>query len=177
MAIAVKAKGTPGALAGGIRDAVRAVDPAVAVARLRTMDDIVRGADARMVLATALVAGAALVALLLGALGTYGVIAFIVSRRIPEFGLRLALGASHAEIVRMLMRQGITMVGAGLGVGIVGAFALSGALQALLFGVSPADPATFVGASFVLAGAALVAIYIPARRAGRVDPSTLLRGE
>lgn len=175
LAVAVKVHGDPNALAGSIRRAVAAVDPTLAVAHLRTLDDIVASADARLALVTLLLGGAALVALLLGVLGTYGVLAFVVSRRVPEFGLRLALGASHAGIVAMLVRQGGIMVGAGLAMGVVGALALSGALRTLLFGVSPLDPATFAGACLLLAAAALAAIYIPARRAGRADPTTLLR--
>ncbi|MEP7347445.1 MAG: ABC transporter permease, partial [Gemmatimonadaceae bacterium] len=140
MAMVVRTKGSPNALAGAIRREVRAVDATVAVARLRTMEDIVTSADARMALATILLGGAAAVALLLGVLGIYGVIAFVVNRRVPEFGLRLALGASRRDIVTMLLRQGSVMIGAGLAVGVVGALALSGAMRALLFGVSPADP-------------------------------------
>lgn len=177
MAIVVRTKGPPNALATAIRREVREVDATVAVARMRTLDDIVAGADARMALATILLGGAAAVALLLGVLGIYGVIAFVVNRRVPEFGLRLALGASNRDIVRMLVRQGGVMVGAGLAVGVLGAYGVSGAMRAMLFGVSPGDPATFVGASLLLAVAALVAIYVPARRVARVDPTTMLRGD
>ncbi len=177
LAMVVKTSGSPNAVADAIRRAVRAVDATVAVARLRTMEEIVQSADARMALATILLGGAAAVALLLGVLGIYGVLAFVVNRRVSEFGLRLALGASRRDIATMLVRQGSVMVGTGLAVGVMGAFALSGAMRGLLFGVSPGDPATYVGASVLLALAALIAIYVPARRAARVNPTTMLRGD
>jgi ABC-type antimicrobial peptide transport system permease subunit len=177
LAIAIRTKGSPNALVGAIRREVAAVDATVPVAKLRTMEDIMSSADARMALATILLGGAAAVALLLGVLGVYGVLAFVVSRRVPEFGLRLAIGASPGEIVRMLLRQGGVMVGAGLAVGIPVAFALSGTMRALLFGVSPGDPLTFGAATLVLATAGLLAVYIPARRAARVDPTKMLRAD
>lgn len=177
LAVVVRAASPPEALAAAIRREVAAVDPALPVARMQTLDAIVRGSSARMALVTLLLGGAAAVALLLGVLGVYGVIAYVVARRIPEFGLRLALGASKGDIVAMLVQQGGRMLGAGLGVGLLAAFALSGAMRTLLYGVAPGDPVTFAAAALVLALAGLAAVVIPSRRAARVDPSTLLRSD
>lgn len=177
LAVVLRAQGSPDALAAAIRREVAAIDPSLPVARLQSLGAIVEGSNARMALATMLLGGAAVVALLLGVLGVYGVIAFVVARRIPEFGLRIALGASKRDIVAMLVHQGGRIVGAGLGIGLVAAFALSGVMRALLFGVAPSDPATFVIATLVLALAGLAAVVVPSRRAARADPSTLLRAD
>lgn len=177
LAVVVRARGAPEALVGAIRGAVAAIDPAVPVARVRTLTDTVAGASARLAMATTLLAGAATVALVLGLLGIYGVIAFVVSRRLPEFGLRLALGASPADVMALLLRQGGRLVSLGLGLGVLGALGLTRVLRALLYQVAPADPATFVVATILLALGAFTAIWVPARRAARVDPSSLLRNE
>jgi ABC-type antimicrobial peptide transport system permease subunit len=117
------------------------------------------------------------VALLLAAVGTYGVIAFVVQQRTPEFGVRLAIGAQASDIRTLVLGQGARLVGAGLALGLAGAFLVVRGLSSLLYETTPTDPLSFVIATLVLAATALVASLIPARRATKVDPLTALRAE
>jgi putative ABC transport system permease protein len=119
----------------------------------------------------------AVVALLLGALGIHGVLSYAVSQRVGELGVRLALGARPAVLVRLVVSQGMRLAGFGVAIGIVAAFAGARVLRALLFGVGPTDPASFAVAVGVLGAAALLACYGPALRAARIDPMTALRSE
>ncbi len=119
----------------------------------------------------------ALIALLLAGLGIYGVISYIVSERTHEIGIRLALGAERRSILQMVLGQGLGLVIAGAAVGLVGAVVVSHLMTGLLYGVRPTDPLTFVVVALLLIGVALLACYIPARRALRVDPLVALRYE
>jgi len=119
----------------------------------------------------------ALTALLLAALGIYGTISYLVSERTHEIGIRLALGAKRSEIMRMILRQGLALAIAGAALGLLGALIVSHLMAGLLYRVSPTDPLTFVGVTFVLTAVALAASYIPAMRAMRVDPLVALRYE
>jgi ABC-type antimicrobial peptide transport system permease subunit len=127
-------------------------------------------------LMTLLVAFAAL-ALLLAAIGTYGVLSYLVSERRQEIGIRMALGAERATLVGMVMKQGLTLALVGLFAGLAGAIAVTRLMQTLLFNVRPADPVTMVVVAAVIASVALLACYVPARRATRVDPLIALRTE
>ena len=119
----------------------------------------------------------ALLALILACTGVFGTVAYTVSRRIREIGIRVALGAAHDDIVRLIVRQGMRPVVAGIVLGIAGAAAVSSLLVNMLFGLSPHDPIAFAAVTALLGAMALVACYVPARRALRVEPTTALRVE
>jgi putative ABC transport system permease protein len=167
----------PLALAGAAREAVRAADAELVLSHVTTMEDLVDDALAGTRFAMQLLSGFALVALALAALGTYGVVAFLVGRRTREIGLRMALGARAASVVRLVVRQGMAPVAAGALLGVAGAFALGRALSALLYGVSAHDATAPSVAAALLCAAGLFACALPARRAARVDPAIALREE
>jgi ABC-type antimicrobial peptide transport system permease subunit len=125
--------------------------------------------------AMAMLAVAASVALLLGVVGIYGVIAYVVTQRTREIGIRIALGAQTGDVRRLFLHHGLLLISAGITIGIVVALALTRVTSALLFGVSPVDPATYAAVSIGLAGVAVLATWLPARRASRVDPVVALR--
>jgi ABC-type antimicrobial peptide transport system permease subunit len=141
------------------------------------MDDLVSSSTARRRFQTFLVGVFAGLALLLAAIGVYGVTSHMVSQRRREIGVRLALGASPRDVVAMVLRGGVRLTVAGIVAGVVGAVALSKVLAGFLFGVSPLDPATYVGVIGVLGLVAGMSAYRPSRRAARVDPVVVLRDE
>jgi predicted permease len=165
---------------GFVRDlqrAVWAVDPNAPVAAVRTLDEIQADSMARTSFAMVLLAVAAGMALFLGLVGVYGVIAYAASRRTREIGIRMALGARAASVRRLFLRDGLALAGVGIALGVVASLALTRVMTALLFGVAPTDPLTFAAASAGLAAVALFATWLPARRAARVDPAVVLRAE
>ncbi|MGE0863718.1 MAG: ABC transporter permease [Vicinamibacterales bacterium] len=172
--------GDPAALVGGLRDAIRGLDANLPVFDARTMREHMQGALFVQRMAADLLGAMGVLALLLAAIGLYGVIAYAVSQRTQEMGIRLALGASPASLLGMIVGQGMKLTGVGLAIGLLlalAAFGSIGAMRSLLPGISPLDPVTFVAVPVVLAAIALVASWIPARRAGRVDPLVALRYE
>jgi predicted permease len=177
VAVIIRGSIPTSALMTAVRREVAAVDAALPVARPRSMQAILAAADARMAFTAIVLLGAATVALLLGALGIYGLLAYVVGRRIPEFGLRMALGATREDIVGMMLRGGFLLVGSGVALGLAGAYGMARVMRSMLFGITPADPLTFLLACAVLATTALVAIGLPARRAARVDALSALRNE
>ncbi len=165
----------PASLAAAVREAVREQAPDVPVANLGTLGDVMDEARAPTAFAMVLLSGAGLVAVVLGCVGIYGVVSYTVSRRTPEIGVRMAMGAEAREVRGMVLRQASLFVAVGLAVGLVGAAALTRVLDVVLFGVEPFDPPTFAVGAVALGLVATIATWIPARRAAAVDPATSLR--
>ena len=165
------------ALAKTIRERIAAYDPALLVQRIRPMDDVVSGALSRPRFNLVLLSAFALVALVLSAIGIYGVLAYLVAQRTREIGIRMALVARAADVLRLVLREGMAPVVVGAGAGMIAALAATRALRSMLFGVTPLDPVSFAAAPALLAIVALLACYVPARRATRVDPLVALRDE
>jgi putative ABC transport system permease protein len=167
----------PAALTPALRDAVLAVDPEQPVARIRTLDEIAGSLQSERRFNTLLLALFAGAALVLAAIGTYGVMAYSVARRTREIGVRMALGARPGDVLRMVLGQGAALVAAAVVIGLAGAFAASRMLASQLFEVSATDPTTLAAGAAMLCGFALLACYVPARRAMRVEPLVALREE
>jgi putative ABC transport system permease protein len=177
MNVVVRTAGDPGAQAKAVKRAIQEVDPTQAVSGFKTMDQYVGDLLVRPRMYAALVASFAIMAAALAVIGVYGLIAYVVTQRTHEIGIRLALGAARDRVFLDLFGQGTRLVAAGLGIGVGAALALRGLVSTLLFGVTPADPISYaIGAAAFLA-VALVAVAIPARRASRVEPLTALRYE
>jgi putative ABC transport system permease protein len=177
LALVVRTDGDPLRLAAPIREAVRGLDPSVPVSRVRTLDAVVSGSIATPRLASIVLGLFAALAVLLCAVGVYGVLAMGVAERRQEIGVRMALGAQAASVTRMVLGEGLAAVGSGLALGLVAAAFLSRFLESLLHGVRPLDPATYLAVAGALASVALVAGLVPALRAARTDPSVALRNE
>ncbi len=177
MSVLLKTAGDPTALTGVIRSELHALDPAQPVSGFRTLDEVVSGAYAQRRFNVVVLGLFALTALLLAAIGLYGVMAYTVSQRTHELGVRLALGAERGTVVRMVLGEALRLVVIGILLGLGGALLLDRTLTALLFGVKPGDPLALVLASVLLLGIGLLGSYAPARRAARVDPMTTLREE
>ena len=167
----------PNSLIPAVRAALDDLDPGMPLAQLRTLEDVISEATAPAAFSLTLVALAASIALLLGAVGVYAVIAYAVSRRTAEIGVRLALGARAADVRWMVLRQGGSVVLAGIAIGLVGAVLLTRTLRAMLFGVSPTDVPSYAVLTMVMLLVALAALSLPARRASKVDPIEALRSE
>jgi putative ABC transport system permease protein len=164
-------------LAPALRDAVGSVNRSVPVTDIQTLDDVIAGANAGPRFTLVLLATFAVVALVLAAVGIYGVISYAVSRRTHEIGVRVALGASPATVVRLVIAQGMRVVAVGVVIGLAGSLVASRLMTKLVYGVSVTDPLTYAGVAALLAGVALVASYIPARRATRIDPLVAMRAD
>lgn len=173
----VRAEKDPAALTASVREALKAVDPEVPLYSVRTLDELVSERTAERRLAVMLITVFAAVALLLAAIGIYGVMSYAVAQRTQEIGIRMALGAERQDILRMVLRQGGLMAVTGIGLGVLVALGLARLITSLLFEVSATDPPTFSVVPLVLTAVALVACYIPARRATRVDPLVALRSQ
>jgi putative ABC transport system permease protein len=174
---AVRTAGDPLALAGAARREVWAVDPDQPVSYVLALETMAAESLTLRRASMLVLVFFAATALALAALGLYGVMAHVVAQRTHEIGVRMALGAERARVMRMVVGQGLRLAGAGLALGLVGSLALTRVLSSMLFGVSPTDPATLATAALLLAATALVASAIPARRATRVDPMVALRYE
>ena len=177
MTLVVRSDAFPEPLVNAIRGKIAELDPTLAVAGILSMDRVVRTSAAQPRMTAQFVAAFALFALLLAAIGMYGVMAYSVSTRKQEMGIRMSLGANPRDIVKLVVRQGMRLALAGLILGLLASLALTRLLGSLLFGVPAADPLVFGGAALVLLASALLACYLPARRATEVDPMVVLRFE
>jgi putative ABC transport system permease protein len=177
MSLVVRSNVEPASLSAAVRQAVNEVDRSVPVADVKTMEHIVSESITQPRFNLFLLGLFSAVAMVLSAAGIYGVTAYTVTQRTHEVGIRIALGAQVTDVLRMILGQGMAVIGVGLVVGLVAAFALMRLLRSLLFGVGENDPLTFVAITVVLVLVALIACYIPARRATKVDPLEALRAE
>ncbi len=175
--VILRTNGDPYALTSLARRVVQEIDPSLPIARVRSMDDVIASTRSRPRFLAVLLTLFAGVALSLAAVGIYGVISYSVAQRTSEFGIRMALGAGSGDVMKLVVRHGMMIAAAGIAAGLVGALSLARALQSLLFGLSSFDLRTFAAMALLLTGVALVACYIPARRATRVDPMVALRYE
>jgi len=177
MTLVLRADGDPAKLAAALRNEVLAVDPEQPVSDIKTLQQAVSGSVARQRFSAALLGFFASLALVLAAAGIYAVTAYSVSQRTQELGLRMALGADSRDIISLVLKRGLALTVAGLAAGLLGAGALTRLLNALLFETSPLDVSTFLGATLVILAVHLLACYVPARRATKVDPMVALRCE
>ncbi len=166
------------AMVGAVREALRDVDPrAIPLLNARTVESVVEESMAATSFTVVLLGIAAGIALLLGTVGIYGVISYIVSRRTQEIGVRMALGAPAASVLKSILGQGLKLTGLGILLGLLASWGVSRALASLLYGVTATDPMTFAGTAGLLLLVATLATWIPARRASKVDPVEALRAE
>lgn len=177
MSIVIRTAGEPGAITGAALRAVHDLDPTIPVFNLQSLEEVVRQSMARTTFMMLLLAIASGVAVVLGVVGLYGVVSYTVSLRTQEIGVRMALGARPAQVGGMVARQAVMVALAGIGVGLLGAFAFTRFLGALLFGVQPTDPIALGGAALLLLASAFLASWLPARRAATVDPMSALRAD
>jgi putative ABC transport system permease protein len=177
MNIALRTQGDPMSLVPAVRKEVQGIDRDQPIAAIRTMGEWVDRSTSTPRYRTTLLGLFATIAMILAATGIYGVMSYSVAQRTHEIGIRMALGARRLDVLNLVVRQGMLLVVIGLGIGLLGAFALTRVMASLLFGVTAKDPITFVAVAGLLAVVALIACYIPARRATKVDPLTALRYE
>ena len=177
MSVIVRTTGSPASLAPSVRNVIRQMDPDLPVADVRPMTEVVGAALSTPRFTSALLAMFAVLALTLSAVGIYGVLSYVVTRRTREIGIRVAIGADRSSVLRMVLANGLTLALTGLGIGLVVSLTIAGLMRGLLHGVTPADPLTFVAVAIALAAVALVASLVPALRATRVDPLIALKSE
>jgi len=175
LSLVVRTNSEPAALAGAVREAIRSIDKAVPNYNLKTMNEVVAASAASRRVPMLLLSGFAGVAMLLAMLGIYGVTSYYVTQRTHEIGVRMALGAQIVDVLKLVLSRAMALAAIGIGIGVVGAVALTRYLTTLLFGVKPIDVVTFVGVALVLSAVVFIACLVPARRATKIDPLQALR--
>lgn len=175
--LVIRTDGPPNSTIGAVRTAVSGLDPDIPVYSIRSMNDVIGRTLNSQRLTNLLLTSFSVLALLLAAVGIYGTMSLYVGSRKNEFGIRLALGAQPGVLLRLVLREGMLLIAAGIAIGVSGALVLTRAIASLLFEVSPTDPVVFTGVPLVLVVVALTACFVPARRASRVDPMVALRCE
>jgi putative ABC transport system permease protein len=177
LTLALRTTGDPRALVGAVRSAIAAVDKDLPLYNVRTMDDVLERSLASRRASMELLALFAAAALLLASIGLYGVVSYSVSQRTHEFGVRMAMGARERDVLRLVLGRAARLAVLGLGLGFAAALALSRVLATLVFGITVTDPVTFGAVGLILLAVALLASYLPARRAARLSPVSALRYE
>jgi putative ABC transport system permease protein len=177
MRFAIRTAASPVSIAAALRAGIRALDPNLPVAEMRLMDEVISGTMAPRRFNMILLSTFAGLALALTIVGVYGVIACTVAQRTHEIGLRMALGAQRHDVLRGVLKQGALLAAIGVSLGVAGAFLVTRLMSSLLFGVEPTDAITFAAAVAILFAVAMLASYVPARRAAKVNPLEALRSE
>jgi putative ABC transport system permease protein len=177
MTVIVRTQGDPTKLAATVRSIVHTADSDLLILRMRTMEQVVADSMSESELLASFVAGFASFALLLAAIGIYGIMAYSVSQRTHEMGIRMALGATRKDVLKLILRRGAVLAASGMALGIPFALAASRSMASLLYGINPRDATVFTVVPLMVFAAALAASYFPARRAMRVDPTDALRFE
>ena len=177
VSLLVRSSAEPSLIITGARAAIREVDADLPIFDVKTMADALSESVSQPRFYAILLGSFAAIALIIAALGIYGVISYAVSQRTRELGIRIALGAQRERVVRLVIGQGLTLTLVGIAIGIVGAYALTRLITSLLFGVAPADPLTFAVVALLFVAVACLASYLPARRAAAVDPIIAMRAE
>jgi hypothetical protein len=177
MSIVIRTQGEPLSLTGTARNAIREINPAIPIYDVTSMNDVLARATARTRFALLALAVAAAITLVLGAIGLYGVIAYVVSLRTRELGLRIALGAQPSGVLTLVLRDGLTLAALGIIAGLAAFLALGRFLRGMLVGVTPTDPITMIAVTLAILIVAVVASWVPARRASRIDPFEALRAD
>jgi len=175
--LVVRSSLPPAELVKPVTDRLKAYDPAISISSVRPLDQVFDSSLSRPRFAMMLVGGFAVLALVIAGVGVFGIVGFLVARRTPELGIRVALGARPSNVLWLVLREGLRPVLLGVVVGSLGAIAVARAMRALLYGLSPLDVVSFAAAAALLVAASLVAAAIPARRAAGVDPLRALRSE
>jgi putative ABC transport system permease protein len=177
LSFAIRTSGDPAALIPGVRETIRSVDPNIGIDAIAPMTDLEATAVARERFYAVMFAVFAAVAALLAAIGVYSVLAYAVTQRTQEIGVRMALGARRAEVMTLILRRGLALTATGVAAGLIGAAAGARYLQSMLFGIEPLDISTFAVVAAAFTAIAAAASYVPARRATTVDPVVALRHE